>query len=86
MPYWDHGYGWGWLGLLVMIVTMLIFWGGLVTIVVIVARRFGHTARVSQPRNSPDAERILDERFARGEINEEELTARRAMLRGDATR
>jgi putative membrane protein len=86
MGYWDHDYGWGWLGLLVMIVTMLIFWGGLVTVVVIVARRFGHTDRAPRQGNSRDAERILDERFARGEIDEEELTARRTALRGDAAR
>ena len=86
MPYWDHDYGSGWFGPLVMIVTMLIFWGGLVTVVVIVARRWGHTAHTTRQPIGSDAERILDERFARGEIDEEELTARRAALRGNATR
>ena len=33
-----------------------------------------------------DADRILDERFARGEIDEEELSARRAALHGEAAR
>lgn len=86
MPYWYHDYGGGWFGPLVMIVTMLIFWGGLVTIVVIAARRWGHTAHATRQQSGSDAERILDERFARGEIDEEELTARRAALRGNAAR
>lgn len=86
MPYWNHDYGSGWFGPLVMIVTMLIFWGGLVTLVVIVARRWGHTAHAAQQPSGAAAERILDERFARGEIDEEELTARRAALRRDAAR
>ena len=89
MPYWNHDFGWGWFGPLVMIVTMLVFWGGLVTLVVIVARRLGHTAHTAHAAGQDggsDAERILDERFARGEIDEEELTTRRAALRRDAAR
>ena len=83
MPYWNHDYGWGWVGLLMMIVAMVVFWGGLVTLVVVLVRRFGHTGPA---RTGSDAERILDERFARGEIDQDELKARRAALRGEVPR
>ncbi|MPZ79028.1 MAG: SHOCT domain-containing protein [Actinophytocola sp.] len=74
MWYWHHDYGWGWLGAVTMIVTMVLLWGGLITVVIILLRRFNH------PAGGPDADKILDERFARGEIDEEELTKRRAAL------
>lgn len=86
MRYWDHDYGWGWFGLLVMIVTMVLFWGGLVTIVIILVRRFGYPAHADRPGHGSNAERILDERFARGEIDEKELAARRTELRGEDAR
>ena len=82
MPYWDngHAWGWGWFGAVMMIVTIVLFWGGLGTVVYLVIRRLGHnnTNRGAQDRT---AEQILDERFARGEIDADELTARRAALR-----
>jgi putative membrane protein len=81
MRYWDHDYGWGWFGVVMMIVTMVLFWGGLGTIVYLVVRRLGHGGRNGADRT---ADQILDERFARGEIDEDELKARRAALRRDA--
>jgi hypothetical protein len=55
-----------------------IFWGGLVTVVVVLLHRFGHPG-AGPARN---ADTILDERFARGEIDEEELKQRRTALHG----
>ncbi|PRX45935.1 putative membrane protein [Prauserella shujinwangii] len=80
MPYWDHGY-WngGWLGGLLMVIMMIVFWGGLITITVLLLRRFTHPGGGQRP--SGDAQRILDERFARGEIDQEEYERRRAVLR-----
>ncbi|MFC0457441.1 SHOCT domain-containing protein [Arthrobacter liuii] len=79
-------YGWGgdwgigaWVAMAVM---MLIFWGGVVTVVVLVLRRPHAGTGPSAPRPAHlDAERILSERFARGEIDEQEFTARRSALR-----
>jgi putative membrane protein len=72
-------WGWndaGWAGWLFMSLVMLIFWGSLVAIVVWLIR---------QPQRSggdakPSATSILEERFARGEIDEEEFHKRRDTL------
>ncbi len=72
-------FGWGpgsWVAWLLMTLMMLVFWGGLIALVVWAIRRSG---RPSEPRN--DAESILEERFARGEIDAEELESRRKALR-----
>jgi putative membrane protein len=69
---WDSG-GWGaWLPMTLM---MLVVWGGLIALVVWAVRG---TGRPSEPRN--DAESILEERFARGEIDADELASRRKAL------
>jgi putative membrane protein len=77
-----YGYGdqWGTVGWIVMAVLMLLFWGGVVAVVLTLFRR-RPTGDASSIRRHEDAERILSERFARGEIDEEEFTARRAALR-----
>ena len=77
--------GWGVWGWVLMALMMLIFWGGVVTVVILLLRR----GRGSEPPWPPgpyappldEAERILNERFARGEIDETEFTARRTALR-----
>jgi putative membrane protein len=71
------GWSWVWGGLM-----MLIFWGGLVALVVF-AVRGGFGARSShgdERRSAPDAQEILAERFARGEISEDEFEERRHVL------
>lgn len=80
MPGWDYNdwgmHGTGWFGELLMIITMILFWGGLITVAVLVLRRFG-----PQATNQDTASRILDERFARGEIDEDEYRRRQQALR-----
>ncbi|GAA4657658.1 SHOCT domain-containing protein [Arthrobacter cryoconiti] len=78
---WD-GIGWGAGAWVAMIVMMLVFWGGVVTVVILLLRRT-HPHQGPDPVRPPhfDAERILHERFARGEIDEPEFTARRSALR-----
>lgn len=80
-------YGWsgdvgGIAGWIAMALVMILFWGGVVAVIVVFARRshFDPGAANLRPAHH-DAERILHERFARGEIDETEYLARRAALR-----
>jgi putative membrane protein len=64
MPFFGH-----WYALLIM----LVFWGGLIALVVWAVRRFGSSDQAS-------ALRILNERLARGEIDQQEYEQRKAAL------
>lgn len=68
-----HGYGmepWGW-------ILMAVLWVAIVASFVWALRSFGRTARPD-----PDqAMRILEERFARGEIDQQEYEERRRVLK-----
>ena len=75
MMWWPDG-GWGWGGWLMMTLTMLAFWGLAAWVIVTFVRQPG-----SRPGPDHNAEEILAERFARGEIDEEEFTKRKAALR-----
>jgi putative membrane protein len=75
-------WGWndaGWGGWLLMSLMMLIFWGGLIGLVVWLVRQ---PRRESGDERSPDKSptTILEERFARGDIDEEEFHKRRDTL------
>lgn len=81
-----HGwYGAGGGGVLLMAVMMVLFWSAIVLLGVYgvyLARRVSTTGRPEGERpDHHDAEGILAERFARGEIDEDEFLARRAALR-----
>ena len=74
-PY-DHmdGWGWMWLGGLLWLIILGAFVGLIVWLVV---RSSGQPPATTQG----DARRILAERFARGEIDEDEFTRRTELLR-----
>ncbi len=83
---WDMMYGWGengwgvgaWMAMGLM---MLVFLGGAAVIVVLLLRRNSPPEKSGPARPAHyEAERILHERFARGEIDETEYTARRSAL------
>ena len=84
MYYDGHDSGWGPGRWIVMGLMMLAFWGLLAALVVYVVRNLGHrsadpgAAGVARPE---EAMRILDERFARGDIEADEYSARRDLLR-----
>ncbi|QIN84440.1 SHOCT domain-containing protein [Rubrobacter tropicus] len=85
---WDGGMmgGWGAFGWLWMIVALL-FWGGLLTLIVWAVMRIFPGARTGgEPleRGTQSAEEILRGRFARGEIDAEEYEERRRILHGGA--
>ena len=78
MMWWGDGWGLGaWVA---MSVTMVAFWGGLAAVIV-VAVRSRHTERhEAPPDHGGRADEVLAERFARGEIDEDEYTKRRELL------
>lgn len=78
MGWYGNGMGAG--GWVFMIVTMVIFWGLVILAGVMIFRGTG-TGNRSQSRGAVE---ILDERFARGDIDREEYEARRTVLRESA--
>ena len=85
-----HGYGGGHWGLWVlMIVAMVVFWGALAWIIVTLIRHRGSpSGSATLPSGSgswppgPAGLQILNERLARGEIDEDEYTRRRSLIEG----
>jgi putative membrane protein len=70
------GSDWAW-GTLIM----LVFWGGLAAVIVLGVRAFRGSFRTdTEDRQTPDAMTVLENRFARGEISEEEFERRRSAL------
>ncbi|MCW2635545.1 MAG: hypothetical protein JWQ99_1912 [Blastococcus sp.] len=80
MMFWtDHDVtGWGWV---TMAIGMVVFWGLLITVAVALLRGLNRPGdRGYGARTSP--QQLLGERFARGEIDEEEYRRRLATLTG----
>jgi putative membrane protein len=78
--------GWGWGAGFLVVVWLLLFLlivGAVVAVVAAVARQRGPLASAPSPRGAPAAaaEAILRERFARGEIDDEEFQRRLETLR-----
>ncbi len=91
MMYHDYGYGNGthWGLWVLMIVAMIVFWGALAWIVVTLVRHRGtpptaaqHPPGLTTPPRGPDALGVLNERLARGDIDEGEYTRLRALIEG----
>ncbi|WP_344065692.1 SHOCT domain-containing protein [Terrabacter lapilli] len=77
---WSYGGGPGWFGWLMTTVAMLAFWGLLVFGGVAVFRNVRRDSGGTRS-GGDEAMRLLEERFARGEIDAEEFTRRRELLR-----
>jgi putative membrane protein len=79
MGWFGHNMGsWGWSG---MVLAMIVFWGLLITGIVLLIRILGQRRPGSTNKTVPEtAERLLAERFARSEIDETEYRARLAAL------
>jgi putative membrane protein len=78
MPMWDWHGGWGWLW---MLGAMLVFWAFLVAVVVLVVRWLRPGPSIGPERDGNERPKeILAERFARGEIDEEEFHQWRRVL------
>ena len=81
---WGGGWhdGWGWGHMFFGSVMMLLFWGGLI-ILVVLALRWAGSGSVRGGDGAAQGNRaldILEERFARGEIDKEEFEERRRLL------
>ena len=73
-----------------MTVSMILFWGAVIFVIVLLVRSIGRSGQPTaapppappsaEPPSSP--ERLLAERFARGEMGEAEYRQRLAVLRG----
>lgn len=77
---WMWGHGWSWAGWLVMCMVMLVFWAGLIAAVVAGVRYLG-TANQPPAPGTRRPEDVLDDRYAAGEIDDDEYRRRRSILR-----
>ena len=79
MIWYDHDWGWNWWAWALMWLGMLLFWGLAI---------WGIALLVRGGRRLDDAppERVLAERYARGEIDEEEYRRRLDVLRAASDR
>ncbi|WP_236703948.1 SHOCT domain-containing protein [Lentzea aerocolonigenes] len=72
--HWYYGTPMGWGGFAMMALTTVLFWGGLVALVVVLLRRHPQAPQIGS------ATRILEERLARGEIDTDEFERVRRTL------
>ncbi len=77
-----HDGGWGAGGWIAMMFVMVVFWAAVVAAIVFAVRSSQHAPAAPGAPTGNDALRILDERFARGEIDADEYQQRRALLGG----
>lgn len=78
--WWMHDWGAGWWLWVLMPVSMLVFWGLVIWAVVALVR--GSDQNAGSARTGTGPERVLGERYARGEIDQDEYEQRLATLRG----
>jgi putative membrane protein len=71
---WGWGPDWGWLGVLLGAV----FWIGIIAVAVFLLR--GEVPDIRERFGGSPALRLLEERYARGEISRDEFLERRAVL------
>lgn len=84
MGYGWNGGGWGWDTWVFMVVMMVLFWSAIIAAVVMIVRYGRERPGAGRPapgEGMDGARRVLDERFARGEIDADEYTKRRDLLR-----
>jgi putative membrane protein len=82
---WHMGWGWGWGGMIFGPLVMLVFLAGVVVLAVLLVRWLGGGG--GHGHEGPPARRtaleILQERFAKGEIDKQEYEERKRVLKGD---
>ncbi len=80
--YWHYGWDWGWGHMLFGSVMMVLFWGGIILVIVLAVRWLGGESSQKPMRVASDktALQILKDRFARGGIDREEFEERKQLL------
>ena len=81
MWYWGNGGHWWWM--LMGVVVMVAFWGAIVWAIWYFVTN--DAKKPEQGGRPDDAKRILDERLARGEIDADEYSRLREVMRSDGT-
>ncbi len=78
-----YGHGWGWGGWLLMTFSMIVFWGLVIGALVALLRTGRGTGPGTPPEHHQErsAEQILAERYASGDIDEQEYHRRLEVLR-----
>ncbi len=80
--YWHSGWDWGWGHMFFGSLMMILFWGGIVLLIILAVRWIGggptHRHAPLAARKTPID--ILQERFARGEIDKDEFEERKRLL------
>jgi len=64
-----------------MALMMVLFWGAIAAAFIAYVRRDRHAPHQPSASHPDDPQRMLEQRFARGEIDEEEFRRRRDVLR-----
>ncbi len=79
---WDgnHMDSWGWGGWLLMSMFMVLFWGAVVAVAILLLRSNRHSRGRQYPDAGSSALNIASDRYARGEISEEEFLRIKAGL------
>jgi putative membrane protein len=80
--YGHYGWDWGWGHMMFGSLMMILFWGGIILAIVFAVRWLGgatsHSA--APPTSRKSALDILQDRFARGEIDKDEFEERKRLL------
>ncbi len=79
---WGYMNGYGWVGMIFGMVSMLLFWALLIAAVVVLARHAWGSNKSPENLQGKTAINILKERYARGEIEREEFEQKKRDLEG----
>lgn len=83
--YRDNGYhwhdGWGWGHMIFGGLFMVAFWVGIIVLIVLAIRWLVHGTRNGAGSRTSTALDVLEERYARGEIDHDEFEQRRRLLK-----
>lgn len=75
----EAGYGWGW-GMGLGMISMVLFWVLVILGIVVLVRYVGGSSASSGPPPSKTALDLLNERYARGEIDKQDYEERKRDL------